>query len=547
MGLSVGGVVEYRIIVRIVDGAELTGRILSGKYAVFGRGADATYTVNDALVSRAHCRIEIGNDGTLYVEDLGSSNGTRLNGKAVAGRMEFSVDDIIDIGNSSIELIPLETKEAVEPGVQQDTVMDTAVEEELDTDSVNFAKKFDVDKGPVADLEEIGIDPHDLALRLNAICNLASKLFSAQTERDIIDISIDIVLDISKAERCSVILYHESSSLLDPVASKYRNSEKAGETFKTSNTVVRYVIKTGESVITENAGEDDRFGVAESLIMGNISSVMCVPLATHEKILGVIYTDSTGVYGGDFDDSTLAVMAAAAHQVAVAIERVRLHIGLEKMFFGSMLALAASIEAKDKYTKGHSERVTCYSLMMADELGLSEEDRTVVELAGLLHDVGKIGVPEAVLCSKNKLSDEEFELIKKHPQVGSDIILKMPELGSMTSIREVARVARCHHERIDGAGYPKGLSGKRIPLGSRILAIADTFDALTSNRTYRRGMPVSRALEILRECSGTQVDSEVLEAFLRVYERGELAHPEQVRAHVSFDPELLKDNTVGGG
>ena len=534
---------KYSIIVKIADGSEIREDVVSGSSAVFGRGADATFTVNDVMVSRAHCRVEIEEDGSIYVQDLGSSNGTRLNGRAVVGRMRFTPDDIIDIGSSSIEIISVEEVPQLEAEREQD-MLDTAVEDELDTDSVNFAKKFDVDKGPVDDLDEIEIDPHDLALRLNAICNLASKLFSAQTEKDIIDISIDIVLDISKAERCSVILYHESSNLLDPVASRYRNTEKAGETFKTSNTVVRYVIKTGESVITENAGEDDRFGVAESLIMGNISSVMCVPLASHEKILGVIYTDSSGVYGGDFDDSTLAVMAAAGHQVAVAIERVRLHIGLEKMFFGSMLALAASIEAKDKYTKGHSERVTCYSLMMADELGLSEEERTVVELAGLLHDVGKIGVPEAVLCSKNKLSDDEFELIKKHPQVGSDIIMKMPELGSMTSIREVARVARCHHEKVDGTGYPKGLSGTRIPIGSKILAIADTFDALTSNRTYRNGMPVSKALDILRECSGTQVDPEVLDAFLRVYERGELAHPELVRAHVSFDHELLKDNTV---
>ncbi len=530
---------DFKIIIKDAAGIETVGSIATGENAVFGRGTDATYTVSDGMVSRMHCRIDISNDNRIFVHDLGSSNGTKINGVPVIEKTEFFTDGIIDIGGSSIEVVPLQDEIC-----KDEPTVNLEGEAELDTDSVNFARKFDIEKGPVDDLEHIEVDAKDLAQRLNAICNLASKLYKVRDEKEIVDIAIDIVLDISKAERCSVILYHESSTLLEPIASKYSSSSKVGETFKTSNTVVRYVIKTGESVITENAGEDERFGVAESLVMNDVSSVMCVPLATHERIIGVIYTDSTGVYGGDFDNSTLAVMAAAGHQVAVAIQRVRLHLGLEKMFFGSMLALAASIEAKDKYTKGHSERVTCYSLMIADELALSEEERTVVELAGLLHDVGKIGVPEAVLCSKNRLSEEEFELIKRHPEVGSEIILKMPELGEMTSIREVAKAARSHHEKFDGTGYPKGIAGKRIPIGSRILAIADTFDALTSNRTYRDGMPVQKAMSILRECAGTQVDPEVLAAFERVVERGDIAHPDKVRAHVSFDQELLKDCTV---
>ena len=533
---------DYKIIVKKSDGSEVSEIVKSGDSIVFGRGAESVFAINDGLVSRAHCKLEISEDNHIAIEDLGSSNGTRVNGSVINGKNEITPDMIVDIGNTSIEVIPIQ--EVVMDDSPTVDLDDDDDDDELNSDSVNFAKKFDLEKGPVDDIDEISIDPHDLAVRLNAICNLASRLFVAQSEKDIINVAIDIVLEMAKAERCSVILFHESSNLLEPVASKYRSSMKAGETFKTSNTIVRYVIKTGESIITENAGDDDRFGIAESIMMGDVSSVMCVPLAAHDKVLGVIYTDSTGVYGGDFDNSTLAVMAAAAHQVAVAIERVRLHIGLEKMFFGSMLALAASIEAKDKYTKGHSERVTCYSLMMADELGLSEKERIVVELAGLLHDVGKIGVPEAVLCSKTKLSDEEFELIKRHPQVGADIILKMPELGSMTSIREVAKVARCHHERMDGNGYPKGMAGNRIPIGSRILAVADTFDALTSNRTYRDGMPLEKAIEILEECAGTQLDSEVLKAFLKVVERGDIAYPEKVRAYVSFDPELLRESTV---
>lgn len=533
---------DYKIIIKSADGSESNGKIASGVNAVFGRGADSDYSVNDALVSREHCRIEVSKDGSIYVRDLGSSNGTKVNGRLIKEIVEVSCDDIVDIGNTSIEMIPL-----IVEADEKKSIINNDQKDELDSSSVNFARKFDISKGPIDDLEEIKVASKDLALRLNSICNLAGKLNSERYERAIIDVAINVVLDISKAERCSVILSHESSNLLDPIASKYSNNFKEGETFKTSNTVVKYVIKTGESVITENAVEDDRFDVAESLMLNNVASVMCVPLATYDKILGVIYTDSTGVYGGDFDNSVLAVMAAAAHQVATAIERVRLHNGLEKMFFGSMLALAASIEAKDKYTKGHSERVTCYSLMIADELGISETERTVVELAGLLHDVGKIGVPEQILCSSGKLSDEEFEYIKNHPKVGSEIILKMPELGDLTSISEVAKTVLRHHERFDGTGYPNGLAGSRIPVSSRILTIADTFDALTSNRTYRKGMPVEKALVIMKDCAGTQLDPDILGAFIKVYERGELACPEKVRAHVAFDHELLRDNTVISG
>ncbi len=530
---------DYKIIITNANGNKNFWNIMSGTNVVFGRGVDADYTVNDVLVSREHCRIEVSKDGSIFVCDLDSSNGTKVNGDFIKERVEFSLGGIINIGNTSIEVMPFVSETS-----KKEPVVNISQEAGFDSDSVSFAKKFDVSKGPIDNLDQIGVASKDLALRLNAICNLANKLFGSKDERTIVDVAIEVVLNISKAERCSVILYHESSNLLEPVASKYSNNIKAGETFKTSNTVVKYVIKTGESIITENAVEDERFDIAESLMQNDVTSVMCVPLATQDKILGVIYTDSTGVYGGDFDNSTLAVMAAAAHQVATAIERVRLHNGLEKMFFGSMLALAASIEAKDKYTKGHSERVTCYSLMIADELGLSETERTVVELAGLLHDIGKIAVPETILCSKGKLSEEEFEYIKQHPKVGSEIILKIPELGDMTSISQVARVALSHHERFDGTGYPKGIAGSRIPVGSRILAIADTFDALTSNRTYRKGMPVEEALVIMKNCVETQLDPQILEVFLRVYERGELASPEKVRAHVTFDHELLRDSTV---
>jgi len=183
---------------------------------------------------------------------------------------------------------------------------------------------------------------------------------------------------------------------------------------------------------------------------------------------------------------------------------------LKELFFTTVKSISSALDAKDAYTHGHSHRVTLFSLILAKELNLEESFIEEIETTGLLHDIGKIGVPEAILCKAGKLTDEEYKEIQQHAPKAKKILSNIPGLTN------VALWASCHHERWDGRGYPNGLSSKDIPLPSRILAIADTYDAMTSNRSYRKGLPHEVAVEEIKNCADSQFDPEVTEAFLRV-------------------------------
>lgn len=185
-------------------------------------------------------------------------------------------------------------------------------------------------------------------------------------------------------------------------------------------------------------------------------------------------------------------------------------------------ALASAVEAKDEYTAGHAFRVTAYALTLAEEIG--GVDLVRFRLAGDLHDVGKIGVPDEVLKKPGRLTEEEFALIRRHPEAGARILEPLME------DEMVLGVVRWHHERWDGRGYPDALAGEAIPLPARILAVADTLDAMTSHRAYRRGLPWEQAVAEIRRCSGTQFDPLVVEAFERVLARLQAQYQEFERA-----------------
>ena len=183
---------------------------------------------------------------------------------------------------------------------------------------------------------------------------------------------------------------------------------------------------------------------------------------------------------------------------------------LRELFFTTIKSISNALDAKDTYTHGHSHRVTLYSLILAKALNLDDELLEEIETAGLLHDIGKIGIPEDILCKPGKLTDEEYQIIQQHAPGGKKI------LNSIPGLKNVALWISCHHEKWDGRGYPNGLKGEEIPLASRILAVADTYDAMTSNRSYRKGLPHEVAVEEIKNCSGTQFDADVIEVFMKI-------------------------------
>ncbi len=238
-------------------------------------------------------------------------------------------------------------------------------------------------------------------------------------------------------------------------------------------------------------------------------SLIAVPLMRQDQLLGVMFgIDKTT--GGEFDSVDSKLLNSIANESAIYLENANLFEDVHGLMMGLLHSLTSAVDAKDAYTCGHSERVALLSRHLAQHARLTDHEVERVYMAGLLHDVGKIGVPEAVLQKTGKLTPEEFEQIKKHPEIGARI------LQDIKQIRDIIPGVLHHHERYDGKGYPAGLAGADIPLMGRIICLADCFDAMTSSRTYRKALPLEVALAEIRRCSGTHFDPRMSEAFLQI-------------------------------
>ncbi len=180
---------------------------------------------------------------------------------------------------------------------------------------------------------------------------------------------------------------------------------------------------------------------------------------------------------------------------------------LSELFYKTIKSIAQALDAKDKYTHGHSLRVTLYSLALAKTLNLPDDLLEEIETTGLLHDIGKIAIPEKILLKPGKLTDEEYKIIKSHPELGEKLV------NGIEKLKLISSWLKSHHERYDGKGYPEGLAGEQIPISSRIIAIADTYDAMTSSRSYRAALSHQEAINEIARCSGTQFDPKLAELF----------------------------------
>ena len=183
---------------------------------------------------------------------------------------------------------------------------------------------------------------------------------------------------------------------------------------------------------------------------------------------------------------------------------------LEQAYLDMIQTLRYTVEAKDSYTRGHSDRVSEYSVLIGEKLGLSEEQIKTLRIGGLFHDIGKIGIPDSILLKPAKLTDDEYSQIKNHPSIGAHI------LGNATIFKEIIPIVKHHHEKYDGNGYPSRLKGEEIPYMARIAAVADTFDAMTSRRSYRGPIDIEHVKEEIKRCEGTQFDPQIAEAFLDI-------------------------------
>ncbi|MBN1882059.1 MAG: response regulator [Deltaproteobacteria bacterium] len=243
-----------------------------------------------------------------------------------------------------------------------------------------------------------------------------------------------------------------------------------------------------------------------------IESLMFLPMVIKDKPVGVTALLSM-TRGYRFTEGSRKALSILVNNVTVAVENARLYEDIVDILEDTVNSFARTLDAKDKYASGHSERVTRYALMIAHQMRLSREDTDTLAQAGLLHDIGKIGISEFLLNKKGVLDWDEYEETKLHPVIGRDI------LAPVEQFQHLAEIIYHHHERYDGGGYPEGISGDDIPLLSRIIAVADAFDAMTSTRSYREKLNREKAVLEIQANSGTQFDPKIVDAFLAVVDQ----------------------------
>lgn len=265
-------------------------------------------------------------------------------------------------------------------------------------------------------------------------------------------------------------------------------------------------------IITELSGNEFEQSEAGKVVDVRLRDTIGLPLKPRDKFLGVIQV-ANKKGNASYRPEDLDLLKILGSQIAFVIQNADLFHNLQRAYIDTLSALTSAIDAKDSYTRGHSERVTDLSMKLAKEIGLERAEIEKIKLGGLLHDIGKIGIPEGILNKPGRLNDEEFKIIKSHPELGLRI------LGKVEFLAGVVPIIKHHHERCDGKGYPEGLVGEATPLLARIVSVVDTFDAMTTDRPYRKALSTEEALKEIHHCSGTQFDPGVAAVFIRMIRR----------------------------
>ncbi len=326
---------------------------------------------------------------------------------------------------------------------------------------------------------------------------ILQKLNQVGNSKDLFRMLVLLSGQVTLCDEAHCAILYSDASEYTTLASYLRDQNPPPAKVDTiKNNIVQRVARDGMPVIVkDNNGNDQTMGI---------------PLKIRDNLFGVLVLSINNNTAG-FKEKDLYFMNFVAEKAANLIENLALYENIFENLFATLYAFVETIEARDSYTKQHSIRVSRYATSMAEAMGCTQEDQDKLNVAGSLHDIGKIGIPDSILLKPGRLTDDEYEIIKKHPEIAGNII------GHFGMWADERSIIRHHHERYDGHGYPDGLKGEDIPLLSRILSVADVYDALTTDRSYRKKMPEEKALQIMRENSGTQFDPKLIQIFLDLY------------------------------
>ena len=518
---------RFEFVVRSGKEAGRTLAVTTGQTIALGRLKGCDVVLDDEAASRRHCAITARED-VCVISDLQSANGTFVNEKRIT-TTELQKTDKVRIGSTVIELTDAGSVASAVRGAPTTTSLSIVearhqaiVQRAVDPTKLEFLSQVYKRKDEAGLLQSA----QKYLTTLHKVSDILSRASSMEA---LFDSIVSALLDVTGGDRAAVLMrpLDGEPGDVNMVAVRTKDGQASGAV-TLSRTVVNDVLEKGNSVFTDDALADNRYESGASVVRQRIRSVMCAPMRTTDAILGVLYVDSQ--MAREFNEAELELLAAIGNQAGIALHRARLMAEVERLFFDVMRAIASLIDAKDGYTHKHSERVAAFAVRIAKYLGFDAESRAVVELSGLLHDVGKIGVPDAILNKPGKLTEEEFAQMRLHTVHGAAILSQIQSEKVVSILPGV----KSHHERWDGKGYPDGLKAEEIPILGRVLGVADFLDALSSDRSYRKGMTLDEAVTMLKDMEGQAFDPAVVKAAVELHERGELALP------ATPNPELTR-------
>jgi putative nucleotidyltransferase with HDIG domain len=360
--------------------------------------------------------------------------------------------------------------------------------------------------------------------QFGALIGVGHTINSSLGLKSVLEEVMDALIRLMQAERGFLMLRELGGELVVRIARGMDRVDLDKEEFSFSRTIIDQVVNSGEPVLTTNATGDPRFEKQMSVTAFQLRSILCTPLKQKNELIGVIYVDHRGM-PGLFHSSDLRLISAFADQAAVAIDNARLfetlrdtNIELETAYDATLRGWVRALDMRDNETENHTRRVTALTERLAKMMGFSDKELVHISRGALLHDVGKMGIPDGILRKPGGLSPDERTIIEQHPDLAYEM------LSPIQFLHPAIDIPYCHHEKWDGTGYPRKLKGKAIPFSARMFSVVDVWDALASDRPYRKALHPDEIRQYIRAQSELHFDPHVVDAFLALMDLEELLH-----------------------
>ncbi|MBX3727765.1 MAG: HD domain-containing protein [Candidatus Sumerlaeia bacterium] len=528
----------------IIKTGSMAGTRISvgGSRMSVGRDGTCDIKLEDPRISRIHGYFETAN-GKLYFRDNNSTNGSKLNGAAITGVHELKASDLVQLGGIDISVEQQSDSAQIAMASNERSEVTSSLKLSAVTGDAlaqKFSQIFEYYKDhqpETSPLEQVDlVKTQRLVNSLKTLYAVTTKMSQLLPQKGLLRVvSAGLFEVFAGAENLVILLLNEETEEFEAVHSTTRDGNESSN-LRISRTILNRAINDRATLVANDVSHDARFSASESIVGLSVKSVICAPLVIGDIVIGAMYLDNR-ISKVDYDEMDTEIVTAFANQAAIALDNARLCDTLQESYHQMLQSLLATIEAKDKYTIGHTQRVREYAMGIAEELGIHDEHLRRVGVAAELHDIGKIGIAEGLINKSGSLTDGEYEDLKEHVLMGIKI------LKPIVYLQDVLPWIRGHHEKWDGTGYPDGLIGEDCPLEARVLAVADAFDAMTSQRAYNKPLTFEQAMQRIIDAKGRHFDPRVADAFCRYLKR-RTAASEEHKLSDDFEAEPYDSSSV---